>query len=110
MSSILKILCFFENIGLNRIQMSMTIIRKIHLAHCKRGPAICEKCREMNIERICLLDIDPPNAGLIQRRTMQFEVGGELVWREFDVLRSFESVDKALDYAEKHGVKDVSLD
>jgi len=51
--------------------MSCYIIRKIRIAHYKRGPAICDKCREMNEERICLLDICPPHVGEIQRRVIQ---------------------------------------
>lgn len=81
------------------------IIRKIHLAHCKRGPSICEKCREMDVEKICLLDISPPGAGELQRRVIQVNVGGEQVWREFDVVRAFESEAEARAYADENGIK-----
>ena len=81
------------------------IIRKIRLAHCKRGPERCEQCREMNAEQICLLDINPPDAGLMQRRVIQ--VGDS--WHEFDVVRIFESVGEAQAYAAEHGISDIQL-
>jgi len=83
------------------------IIRKIHLAHCKRGPRVCEKCREMDVERICLLDVCPP--GEMQRRVIQVNVGGEEVWREFDVVRVFGSEAEARVYAGENGVEDVQV-
>jgi hypothetical protein len=45
--------------------MPRYIIRRIRLAHCKRGPDRCDKCEEMEAERICLLDIAPPDAGMV---------------------------------------------
>jgi predicted Fe-Mo cluster-binding NifX family protein len=89
--------------------MSHHIIRKIRLAHCKRGPSICEKCREMDVEKICLLDISPPGAGEFQRRVIQVNVGGEEVWREFDVVRAFESEAEAKAYAEANGINDAEF-
>ena len=89
--------------------MSRYIIKKLRLAHCKRGPSTCEKCREMDVERICLLDVCPPDAGKVQRRVIQVEVGGEEVWREFDIVRAFESKEEAIEYADKNGIKDVKL-
>ena len=90
--------------------MSRYIIRKIRLAHCKRGPAICEKCREMDQGKICLLDISPPQMGEIQRRVIKVSRGDEQVWREFDVIRAFESREEALTYADEHAIDDVELE
>ena len=81
------------------------IIRKIRLAHCKRGPSVCAKCREMDVEKICLLDVSPPDAGELQRRVIQVNVGGEQVWREFDVVRVFESEAEARAYADENGIE-----
>ncbi len=81
------------------------IIRKIRLAHCKRGPSVCAKCREMDVEKICLLDISPPGADELQRRVIQVNVGGEEVWREFDVVRAFESEAEAKAYADENGIE-----
>jgi hypothetical protein len=89
--------------------MPCHIIRKIRLAHCKRGPSVCEKCREMDVEKICLLDISPPGAGELQRRVIQANVDGEEVWREFDVVRAFESEAEARTYADANGISDAEF-
>ncbi|MBN1935018.1 MAG: hypothetical protein JW934_10155 [Anaerolineae bacterium] len=89
--------------------MAHHIIRTIRMAHCKRGPERCEKCREMNVERICLLDVDPPRQGELQRRAIEVEIDGERTWREFDVVRVFETVGEARDYATVHHIGDVEL-
>jgi len=89
--------------------MSCHIIRKVHLAHCKKGPALCAKCREMDVERICLLDIDPPQAGQIQRRVIQVSRAGQPTWVEFDIVRTFASQEEARAYAGLHGIEDVNL-
>ena len=89
--------------------MKRYIIRKIRLAHCKRGPRLCEKCREMDEERICLLDISPPDYGLMQRRVIEVEIDGERTWREFDVARAFESAEQARRYAAEHGLDDIAI-
>jgi len=85
--------------------MSHLIIRSIRLAHCKRGPARCEQCRALDGEKYCLLDIDPPQPGLAQRRTIQVTLKGTPVWREFDVLRVFDSRDQAAAYATSAGLE-----
>jgi 8-oxo-dGTP diphosphatase len=85
------------------------ILRRIRMAHCKRGPALCEQCRQMDVERICLLDICPPHAGEVQRRVIAVRHGAEQVWREFDVVRTFESEAEARQYAVEHGIEDVEL-
>ncbi|MBU0492707.1 MAG: hypothetical protein KKA73_15115 [Chloroflexi bacterium] len=89
--------------------MPRYVIRKVRLAHCKKGPAVCEQCREMDVERICLLDICPPHVGEIQRRVIQIVVGGESVWREFDIVRAFENQEQARAYAVQHGLADVEF-
>lgn len=89
----------------NSAEQPRYIIRKLRLAHCKRGPERCEKCREMDAERLCLLDICPPDVGMLQRRVIQ--VGDE--WREFDVVKVFESVDEAQGYAAAHQITDIQL-
>ncbi len=89
--------------------MTHPIIRTIRMAHCKRGPERCSKCREMNVERICLLDVDPPQQGELQRRVIEVEIDGERVWREFDVVRAFENADEARAYAAVQHIQDVEL-
>ena len=89
--------------------MSHHIIRRMRLAHCKRGPALCAECRAMDVERICLLDVDPPDTGLMQRRVLEVEIDGRLTWREFDIVSTFESEEEARRYAEQEGIGDVVL-
>jgi hypothetical protein len=63
----------------------------------------------MDVERICLLDIDPPDQGLLQRRVIEVEIAGEKVWRELDIVRVFSSEQEAQDYAAAHQISDVGL-
>ena len=86
------------------------IIRKLRMAHCKRGPEHCEQCRKMDVEKICLLDISPPHPGEMQRRVIAVRHGEEQVWREFDVVRTFDSKAKARQYAAEHSIADVELE
>ncbi len=79
------------------------------MAHCKRGPERCEKCREMEAGRICLLEIAPPDAGMMQRRVIEVTVDGESLWREFDIVRSFDDEEQAITYARENGVGDIEV-
>jgi hypothetical protein len=63
----------------------------------------------MDAERICLLDICPPRVGEIQRRVIQVNMEGETVWREFDIVRVFESEEEAKEYANKNAIEDVGF-
>ena len=81
------------------------IIRRIRLAHCSRGPERCEQCRRMDVEKVALLDIEPPHPGEMARRVIEVELGGEKVWREFDVVRAFDTEAEALQYAAAHGLE-----
>jgi hypothetical protein len=85
------------------------IIRRLRLAHCKLGPERCEACREMDEERICLLDIDPPDRGMVQRRVIEVEIAGESSWREFDIVRTFDDEAEARSHAADHGIEIVDL-
>ena len=63
----------------------------------------------MNVEKISLLDISPPRPGEMQRRVIAVQHGGEQVWREFDVVRTFDSDAEARRYAAEHSIEDVEL-
>lgn len=89
--------------------MKCRIIRKIRLAHCKRGPDRCPECKKMDLGRICLLDICPPDPGMAQRRVIQVSIDGVETWREFDVIRQFESEPEALAFAAENGIEDVEV-
>lgn len=85
------------------------LVCRIRLAHCARGPQRCEKCREMDREVPALLDIDPPRCGMAARRVIEVEVDGSKSWREFDVVRTFETEEEARDYAAENGIAAVEL-
>jgi hypothetical protein len=89
--------------------MQRTIIRRMQLAHCKLGPALCAQCREMAAERICLLEIYPPGAGQAQRRLIQVETDAGQEWVAFEVVTTFEGPEQARAYAQAHGISDVVL-
>ncbi len=90
--------------------MSHHIIRIISMSHCKRGPDNCPKCRAIAGQRICLLDIAPPDQGIVQRRVIGVQVDGERAWREFDVVRVFADEAEARAYAAANGIADIDLD
>jgi len=90
--------------------MTRYIVRRVRTAHCKLGPLRCEKCKEMDVGRICLLDIAPPDQGLVQRRVIEVEIDGESTWREFDIVKAFESAETAQAYARENGIRDVQLE
>jgi hypothetical protein len=84
--------------------MSRYIIRPIVLTHCKRGPKVCAECRAMEAqgERWSLLDTSPPHPGREQRRVIEVEEDGERTWREFDVVRVFDSEAEARAFFSEH--------
>jgi hypothetical protein len=84
---------------------SAKLIRKISISHCKKGPQRCAKCREMNEGKYCLLEIMPP--GNAQRRVIELEVNGQKVWREFEAIKVFASIDEARQYAADHHIHDA---
>jgi hypothetical protein len=63
----------------------------------------------MDVERICLLDICPPDAGLVQRRVIEVTINGQTEWREFDVVQAFADEEAAAAYAAQNGIEDVVI-
>jgi len=63
----------------------------------------------MKTEMICLLNIAPEDAGLAQRRMIEVQVGGETVWKEFDIVRTFVDEEEALGFARSNNIKDIKL-
>ena len=80
------------------------LLTAVTLAHCQRGPERCEKCREMAVEQICLLDICPPDQGLVARRVIEVIVDGQSEWREFDIIRTFDSWEEARSYLRSENI------
>lgn len=86
------------------------IIRKISVTHCKRGPARCVKCKATSKETICLLNICPEDAGKVARRVIPIKRNGKIEYREFDVIKQFESSDEALQFAKDNNISDIEID
>jgi hypothetical protein len=63
----------------------------------------------MDEGKICLLDIAPPDQGQIQRRVIEVEIDGNSEWREFDIVKAFESTENAQAYADEHAIRDVQI-
>lgn len=78
------------------------IIKKTAIIHCQRGVERCQKCREMYAEKYCLLDLCPKNAAA--RRVTEIVTGGKKEWREFDIIRQFDSYEDAAAYGKKEGI------
>ena len=89
--------------------MDNYVIKAIRTAHCKRGPERCEKCREMDDERICLVEVFSANSGMAQRRVLEFERNGVREWLAFEVVQVFDSREEAEMYALENHIKNVDL-
>lgn len=74
------------------------IVKLLRAPHCKRGPENCRLCREKNILRWHLLDIDPPDQDRVQRPVIEITIAGEKQFRVFDVIKTFESEADARKY------------
>ena len=82
--------------------MKCATVQKIILAHCARGIRTCPKCREVYTRKYCLLDICV--GGNAARPVIEVEIDGEKVWRAFDIIKIFETYDKAIAYAQDHKI------
>lgn len=86
------------------------VIRRIALAHCKRGPARCARCSEVARERVCLLDTLPTAHPEAARPVIACQEDGVTVWRTYDVVGEFATADEARDFARGQGIDDVGLE
>lgn len=83
------------------------LIRRMSLPHCKRGPMRCPKCKTGEGKIVfCLIDIDPPRQGMVQRPVCEMLIGGKKVFKEYDVIKIFEVETEARACAEKHKLTD----
>ncbi len=72
--------------------------RLMRVPHCKRGPENCQICREKDVLRWHLLDIDPPDQDRVQRPVIEIKIAGEKQFRVFDVIKTFVSEEEAKKY------------
>lgn len=61
----------------------------------------------MDIGKVCLLDVGFSDEGKQQRRVVQVTIDGEEIWREFEIVKVFETRGEAEKYAAENGIKDV---
>jgi hypothetical protein len=82
---------------------SIKIIKKLPKLHCARGPKGCEKCREFleEGENFCLIRVFLKGTNVARPLTEIF-VGCRRIVGEYEVLKRFDSKDKAKKYAIKH--------
>ena len=58
---------------------------------------------------ICLLNLCPPNRGMLARPTITVTENGQMTAREYDVAKVFKSKAEAQDFAGKNGISDISF-
>ncbi|MFW9871063.1 MAG: hypothetical protein ACFFFO_12710 [Candidatus Thorarchaeota archaeon] len=82
------------------------IIRVIEGVHCAKGPKGCKKCQDAGIQnKLCLIRIfkkasqEPRPIIELDREDQQYFT--------YDVLKCFDDVQQAHDYAREHEIYDV---
>ncbi|MHA2057542.1 MAG: hypothetical protein ACXACG_16760 [Candidatus Thorarchaeota archaeon] len=82
------------------------IIRVIEGVHCAKGPKGCKKCEDEGIQnKLCLIRIykeaseEPRPIIELDREDQQYFT--------YDVLKCFDTIPEAHDYAEEHEIWDV---
>jgi hypothetical protein len=78
------------------------IIRKAHYPVTQKNPS------EQPL-RIVLLNLCPENPGRVARPMMPFMINGEIIWREYDIVKVFKNEREARKYAKKNKITDVSF-
>jgi hypothetical protein len=81
------------------------VIKKLPEIHCARGPEGCEKCREAlknESYRLIRVYLEP---GEQTRPITDIFVGCRKITGEYDVVKSFETKEKAKAYAIDHGIE-----
>ena len=78
------------------------VIKKMSPIHCARGPNRCKTCKEYaKEEKYALLDIAPNDPELMARPMIQIEIDGKKEFRVFDVVKYFDTLEAAKDYAKE---------
>jgi len=78
------------------------IIRKVPYPVTKTSPSNSK-------QEIALLNLCPPNKGMMARPMTSFMINGAVKMFEYDVDKVFKTAQEARDYAAKNGIKDVSF-
>lgn len=83
-------------------ELPCKLITKVHYPVTKTQPS------SQPLE-IALLNLCPPNKGMVARPMYSMMKNGKIIDREYDVERIFKTEKEAREYAEKNGIKDVSI-
>lgn len=79
------------------------IIRKVRYPITQTNPS------ETQTVEIALLNLCPPNKGMMARPMYSMMVSGKIIDREYDIEKIFKTEKEAREFAEKNGIKDVSF-
>jgi hypothetical protein len=79
------------------------IIRKVRYPITQTNPS------ETQTVEIGLLNLCPPNKGMVARPMYSMMKDGKIIDREYDVERIFKTEAEAREYAAKNGIKDISF-
>lgn len=79
------------------------IISKVRYPITQTNPS------ETQTVEIGLLNLCPPNPGMMARPLYQTMVDGKVISREYEVVRIFKTESEAREYAANNGIKDVSF-
>jgi len=85
----------------------MRIIRRVRMAHCKRGPDKCDVCRRWDAEEFCLVELFRPGESQGQMRLVEAAIDGDRRWWEFEVVRRFVGEEEARAYGRLEGIEVV---
>lgn len=91
------------------LPMSRYAVRRIPIVKSKRPLADGLHDQASLPARICLLELFVPGAGTVQRRVIEVREGDQLVWREYDVLRSFADESEAAAFAAENDIDDFQI-
>ena len=83
------------------------IIRVIEGVHCAKGPKGCKKCQDQGIQnKLCLIRIFK-TASKEPRPIIELPEREDQQYFTYDVLKCFDDILQAREYAEKHDIWDV---
>ena len=83
------------------------IIRVIEGVHCAKGPKGCKKCQDEGVQnKLCLIRIYT-DASEEPRPVIELSEREDQQYYTYDVLKCFDNIQQAHEYAETHEIFDV---
>ncbi len=86
----------------------MKKIVKMTLFHCARGSG-CAKCDALAAQgpKFTLVELQG-SQDEIARPMIEVEIEGEVLWMDFDIIKSFENEAEANAYSKEHSIEIIS--